>query len=157
MTCNKNNQPVDILPESHVTDEPCPACKDLGWVLCNTGNNHAPQCAIQRCDACEKFDNQATAIVAAVQAVQTLPDLLRFVHKVAEMRHEREIDERNPFERASEDYISDLNSLILEARQLLGTADKCSRCCEIVPYVIGCPNGAELCQDCFEAGQEGES
>ena len=56
-------------------------------------------------------------------------------------------------DRPSEDYIATLNQLILKARQLLGTADKCSNCGEVVPYVIGCPDGTELCQDCFDAQQ----
>jgi hypothetical protein len=28
-----------------------------------------------------------------------------------------------------------------EARQLLGTADKCRNCEAVVPHVIGCPDG----------------
>lgn len=43
--------------------------------------------------------------------------------------------------------------VIMDARQLLGTAEKCSACGQIAPYVIGCPDGAEVCRDCFEAGQ----
>jgi hypothetical protein len=56
-------------------------------------------------------------------------------------------------DRPSEDYIATLNQLIMEARQLLGMAEKCDKCGETVPYVIGCPGGAEICQDCFDAGQ----
>lgn len=59
----------------------------------------------------------------------------------------------NPFEMTSEDYIATLNQLILEARKLLGTADKCDECGETVPYVIGCPDGTEVCRECFDAGQ----
>lgn len=58
-----------------------------------------------------------------------------------------------PNELASVDSIAALNQLILGARQLLGTAEKCDECGETVPYVIGCPDGAEVCRDCFEAGQ----
>ena len=49
--------------------------------------------------------------------------------------------------------IAALNQLILEARQLLGTADKCAECGEVVPYVIGCPDGTELCQECWSAAR----
>jgi hypothetical protein len=62
-------------------------------------------------------------------------------------------EDRTVSERPSEDYIATMNQLILEARQLLGTADKCDDCGEMAPYVIGCPDGTELCQDCFDAGQ----
>ena len=43
------------------------------------------------------------------------------------------------------------NQLILEASQLLGTAVKCDKCGKLVPHVIGCPDGAEPCQDCLGA------
>ncbi len=70
------------------------------------------------------------------------------------LKHEGEPGEDGkPFEITSEDAIATLNQLILEARQLLGTADKCDKCKETVPYVIGCPDGTELCQDCFDANQ----
>jgi formylmethanofuran dehydrogenase subunit E len=59
----------------------------------------------------------------------------------------------NLFEMTSEDYIATLNQLILEARKLLGTADKCDECGEMVPYVIGCPDGTDVCRECFDAGQ----
>jgi hypothetical protein len=72
------------------------------------------------------------------------------------LKHEREPgDDGEPFDQPSEDYIATLNQLILEARELLGTAEKCAQCREVVPYVIGCPDGAELCQDCFDANQQG--
>ncbi len=29
----------------------------------------------------------------------------------------------------------------------------CDACGAEVEYIIGCPDGAELCQDCFDAGQ----
>jgi len=31
---------------------------------------------------------------------------------------------------------------------------KCTACGEHVGSIIGCPNGAEVCQDCFDAGAE---
>ena len=79
--------------------------------------------------------------------------LLKFVEEVALFKHEGEPgDDGEPFDQASEDSIATLNQLVLGARQLLGTADKCQKCRVIVPYVIGCPDGTELCQDCFDAG-----
>ena len=90
-----------------------------------------------------------------VKTAESQPALLRFVEEVAGLKHEREPgDDGDPFEPNSEDSIATLNQLILEARQLLGTADKCHKCGEVVPYVIGCPDGTELCQDCFDAGQD---
>ena len=81
------------------------------------------------------------------------PALLKFVERIAGLKHEGEPGDDRPFEPTSEDSIATLNQLILEARQLLGTADKCSKCGQTVPYVIGCPSGAELCQECFNGGE----
>jgi hypothetical protein len=88
------------------------------------------------------------------KAAQSQPALLKFVERVAALKHEGEPDEVHPCEHASEDYIASLNQLILEARQLLGTAGQCEKCGETVPYVIQGPDGAEICQDCFDAGQQ---
>ena len=90
-----------------------------------------------------------------MRAAESQPALLKLVEEVAELKHEREPDDDGILsDRPSEDFIAILNQLILEARQLLGTADKCHKCGEVVPYVIGCPDGTELCQDCFDAGQD---
>jgi hypothetical protein len=105
------------------------------------------------CDACQKFENEEAALEAVVKAAEAQPALLKFVEEVASLKHEDEPCDDGSFEPTSEDSIATLNQLILDARQRLGTADKCSRCQAIVPYVIGCPDGAELCQDCFDAGQ----
>lgn len=133
--------------------ETCPACGGQGWLFCNTGNDAAPEHAIQRCDACETFDSDQAALAAVVKAAEGQPGLLDFVERVSRLRHEGEPGEDDePFERTSEDTIATLNEIITDARQLLGTADRCSECGQFVPYVIGCPDGAELCRDCFEAG-----
>ena len=77
------------------------------------------------------------------------------MEEVATLKHEREPDDdANLSDRPSEDFIATLNQVIMDARQLLGTADKCAECGEVVPYVIGCPDGTGLCQDCFDAGQQ---
>jgi hypothetical protein len=34
-----------------------------------------------------------------------------------------------------------------------GSRDKCDACRQPVSKVIGCPDGSEICQDCFDAGQ----
>ncbi len=52
---------------------------------------------------------------------------------MAELKHEQE--DKGSFERSSGDYIVTLNELILHARELLGTAVKCSVCGETVPYI----------------------
>ena len=89
-----------------------------------------------------------------MKAAESQPALLKFVEEVSLLKHEREPgDDGNPCDRPSEDYIATLNQLIMDARKLLGTADQCDKCKETVPYVIGCPDGTELCQDCFDAGQ----
>jgi hypothetical protein len=132
----------------------CGACGGKGWLWCIAEDDHPPREEIQRCDACQKFANDQAALRAVVKAAESQPALLKFVEEVAGLKHEREPgDDGDPFERPAEDSIATLNQLILEARQLLGTADKCDKCKETVPYVIGCPNGTELCQDCFDAGQ----
>jgi len=80
--------------------------------------------------------------------------LHQFAHEVSLLMHEGEPDEAGErFERTSEDAIAALNQLILEARQLMGTAETCGECGATVAYVIGCPDGEALCQDCFDAGQ----
>ena len=133
------------------TSVSCTACGGKGWLLANTGNDQSPQCQIQRCDCCQQFTSDLHAILVLQ------PALVGFVDRVASLKHEREDeDERNPFERASEDFIAEFNQLILDARKLLGLADKCDECGETVPSVIGCPDGSEVCQDCFDAG-EGQS
>ncbi len=128
----------------------CPACDGRGWLLCNTGNDQSPACEVQRCDACEQYESDLTALEAVVKAAQGQPQLLRFVEEVSQLSHESEED---PFERTREDTIVTLNQVIMDARQLLGIAEKCSECGQTVPLVIGCPDGAEVCQDCFDAGQ----
>ena len=90
-----------------------------------------------------------------VETAEFQPALLKFVEEIAELNHEKEPGENGMVsDRPSEDDIAILNQLILEARQLLGTADKCSKCGEVVPYITGCPDGTELCQDCFNAGED---
>jgi hypothetical protein len=130
---------------------PCEACGGKGWLL---AENDEHGLRIERCDACQKFANDQAALEAVEKAAQSQPALFRFVEEVSLLKHEREPgDDGNPCDRLSEDYIATLNQLIMDARQLLGTADQCDKCKETVPYVIGCPDGVELCQDCFDAGQ----
>ena len=89
------------------------------------------------------------------KAVLAQSTLLKFVEAVAGLKHEKEPGEDGkPAEITSEDAIATLNQTILEARQLLGTADQCGICGKTVPYVIGCPSGAEICQACFDDGPQ---
>ena len=82
------------------------------------------------------------------------PALHQFAQEVSLLMHEGEPDEAGaPFDRTSEDAMATLNQLILEARQLMGTAETCGECGATVAYVFGCPDGEEVCQDCFDAGQ----
>jgi hypothetical protein len=157
--CGKSAQDaaIDNLPCGCDEPPPCEACNDKGWVFCILEGDHPPrQEEIQRCDACQKFEHDQAAVGAVVEAAEAHPALLKFVEEVAKLKHEKEPDDEGKFaDRPSEDYIATLNQLILEARQLLGTAGKCDKCGEVVPYVIGCPDGTELCQDCFDANQRG--
>jgi hypothetical protein len=103
----------------------CGACGGKGWVFCIVEGDHPPREETQRCDACQKFANDHAALEAVVKAAESQPALLKFVEEVAGLKHEREPDDdEGPFEPTSEDSIATLNQLILEARQLLGTADK---------------------------------
>ena len=80
--------------------------------------------------------------------------LIQFVQEVSLLMHEGEPDKAGePLERTSEDAIATLNQLILEARQLMGTSETCCDCGAMVAYIIGCPDGTEICQDFFDAGQ----
>ena len=137
-----------------LTKSKCTACCGKGWYVWNTGNDQSPRLEFQRCDVCEQYDSDFAAVHAVESAAQSQSGLLRFVETVAELTHEGELDDDGkPHEPSSEDAIATLNRLIADARQLLGTAEACSECRRSVPYVIGCPDGAEICRDCFEAGQ----
>jgi hypothetical protein len=37
-------------------------------------------------------------------------------------------------------------------QDMLVADNECSDCGSMVPYIIGCPDGAEICQSCFDAG-----
>ncbi len=145
----------DDLVENTPCNRPCcQSCRGQGWLFCNTGNDQAPAYGIQRCDACGLYENDQAALEAVVETAKSQWQLLQFVKKVSELTHEGESsDDGQPFNPTSEDAIATLNALILEARQLLGAAERCDECGEVVPYVIGCQDGAEICQECFDAGQ----
>jgi hypothetical protein len=128
----------------------CQSCNGKGWFFFNTGTNKSPRFEIQRCDVCEQYGGDLAALEAVEKAALAQPALLKFVEDIAALKHEMEPD----VDRPSEDYIATLNQLIMEARQLLGTAETCDKCGETVPYIIGCPGGAEVCQDCFDAGHD---
>src|ERR1041385_8854680 len=131
----------------------CEACEGKGWLFTDTGNDQESRYEIQRCDACELFESDIAAINAVEASVKSQPELLKLVREIAELPHEGEPDEQGkPYEPTSEDAIATLNQLIMRARALLGTAETCDECGESVPYIIGCPGGAEICQDCFDAG-----
>ncbi len=152
--CGKSAQDdaIENTPCGSDQQKPCEACKGKGWFFFDTGNDQGHKYEIQRCDVCEQFNSDLAALEAVEKAALTQPALLRFVEGVAGLKHEGEPGEDGPFERASEDSIAILNQLILEARELVGTAEKCQKCGETVPYVIGCPDGAEVCQECFNGG-----
>ncbi len=144
----------DAIENTPCVRPPCKACGARGWLFCNTGNDASPRYEIQRCDRCGRYVNDLAALQSVVKAAQSQLELLAFAQEVSDLWHEDEPgDDGEPYEPTSEDAIATLNQLIAEARQLLGTADKCDECGEIVPYVIGRPDGVEVCRDCFEAGQ----
>jgi hypothetical protein len=133
---------------------PCEACGGKGWFFFDAGNHESPRYEVQRCDVCEQYLSDLAALEAVEKAAQIQPGLLRFAENVSRLTHEGEPgEEGEPCQPTSEDAIATLNRLILKARQLLGTAEQCGDCGAIVPYVIGCPDGTEVCQDCFDAGQ----
>jgi hypothetical protein len=154
--CGKSAQDHAIENTPCGSDLPvsCGACGGKGWLWCIAEGDHLPRGEVQRCDACLEFANDQAALEAVVKAAQSQPALLKFVEEVAELKHEGEPGyDGEPFDQTSEDAIATPNQLILEARQLLGTADKCSKCGEAALHIICCPDGTELCQDCFDAGQ----
>jgi len=147
---------VEALPQelSQSNDDACESCGGKGWLFSIIKSDGLSLNQIERCDACELYESDQAAVEAVVKCAQSQPQLLQFVKKISDLMHEGEPgDDGQPFDQASEDAIAALNQLILEARQLLGTAEKCGECGETVAYVIGCPDGAEVCQDCFDAGQ----
>jgi hypothetical protein len=155
--CGKSAQDDAIENTPCGSDQPatCGACGGKGWLCGNAEGDHPPREEVQRGDACQKFENDQAALEAVVKTAESQEALVKFVEEVAHLEHEGEPgDDGSPFDPTSEDSIATLNQLVLEARQLLGTADECCRCQVIVPYVIDCPEGAELCQDCFDANQQ---
>jgi len=107
---------------------PCEACGGKGWLWSIVEGDHPSREEIQRCDTCQKFANDQAALEAVVKAAESQPSLLKFVEDVVELKHEGEPgDDGEPFDQTSEDAISTLNQLILEARQLLGTTDRCDK------------------------------
>ena len=133
------------------TAVPCDACGGKGWLLANDSNN-GPR--IERCDTCQRYESDQAALEALVNAAEHESRLLAFARNVSLLMHEGELDEMGePHEPVSEEAIATLNQLIADARQLLGTSEKCIECGQMVPYVIGCPDGGDVCQDCFDAGK----
>ena len=151
-----NGSCVEALPQelSQAESGICEACGGKGWLFCIVEDDGPKRNEIERCDVCQFYENDQAALEGVVEAAKSQPPLLQFVKDLSNLTHEREPgDDGQPFDQTSEDAIAMLNQLILEARQLLGTAEKCGECGETVAYVIGCPDGAEICQDCFDAGQ----
>ncbi len=151
--CGKSAEDDAIENTPCGSDQPisCGACGGKGWLWCIAEGDHPPREEVQRCDACQKFADDQAALEAVVKAAESQLALLKFVEEIALLKHEGEPgDDGPPFEITSEDAIATLNQLILEARQLLGTAGRCDKCKETVPYVIGCPDGTELCQGGFD-------
>jgi thymidine kinase len=56
-----------LSDEIEVESSICQACEGKGWIKCNVGNDDAPRFQIQRCDACEQYDNDAQAQEAAAR------------------------------------------------------------------------------------------
>ncbi|MGH7971355.1 MAG: hypothetical protein ACREIC_21770, partial [Limisphaerales bacterium] len=80
---------------------PCSACGGAGWLLADNSDHGL---RIERCDACEAFGSDSTAVQSVAQMAQAHPALLRFVQRVAGLTHEREpSEEGQPSERPSED------------------------------------------------------
>jgi len=147
---------AEALPQelSQSNDDACESCGGKGWLFSIIKNDGSPRNQIERCDTCELYESDQAAVEAVVKSAQSQPQLLQFVKKISDLMHEGEPgDDGQPFDQTSEDAIAALNQVILEARQLLGTAEKCGECGETVAYVIGCPDGTEICQGCFDAGQ----
>ena len=84
-------------------------------------------------------------------------DLLKFVDTIAWMTRDGEKDEDGEtFVMENDDAYDTLNRLISDARDLLGVdpvnTNKCDHCKEMVDEIVGCPNGQEVCRDCFDNG-----
>lgn len=77
-------------------------------------------------------------------------DLLAFVAQVAGLEHSARLEHCDP-DFGHDELIAERDQLIEKANELLGTTDVCDECGAEVPYVAGCPDGRELCQECFEA------
>lgn len=55
----------DEIEVESATEPRCEACDGAGWIRCNVGNDQSPRSEIQRCDACERYDNDQAAQEAA--------------------------------------------------------------------------------------------
>lgn len=62
--------------------KPCPDCKDSGWVCATRDDGRR---AIERCDTCERFDSDESAVPVAVAAgFECLPEYPCIVSKMAQ-------------------------------------------------------------------------
>lgn len=78
----------------------------------------------------------------------TYGELLEFVKYV----RDKEYDPPEQWNISGEDAADERNEMIEEAMRILGALSKCDHCDAEVPYSIGCPDGREVCQDCFDNG-----
>lgn len=90
---------------------------------------------------------------------EILSDIVRDVNamKVKNDDDSSEQQAFGPFEgiQSREDYTCqiewpNLDLLVKEADTALASLDKCDECGKLVDDVFGCPDGRELCRDCFE-------
>ncbi len=80
-------------------------------------------------------------------------ELKAFAEWCAHLKHEEDYDEDEQEQMpASEDNLAMLNAIICHARDILGLLAECDECGEKCIRIIGCPDGREICQDCFDAG-----
>lgn len=99
--CGKSAQDDAIEKTECSFDQPplCQSCKGNGWFFFNTGNDQSPRYEIQQCDVCEQYPGDLAALEAVEKTAEAHPALLKFVEKIAGLKHEGEPDDDGPFER----------------------------------------------------------
>src|SRR5208337_334471 len=87
---------------------PCRECDGKGWVFFNvdTGNDNLSRYEIKRCEDCDILESDLAAFEAVEKITVSQPALLRFVEKIAAIKHEGEPGDDGPFEFTSEDAIA---------------------------------------------------
>src|SRR6266704_11082 len=83
---------VEALPQelSQSNDDACESCGGKGWLFSIIKSDGSPHNQIERCDACELYENDQAAVEAVVEMARSHPQLLRLVKEISDLTHKAE-------------------------------------------------------------------